>query len=109
MLEHALEWSRERQSDRLLNATNKYGDGYIYLIKCGRFYKIGISKNPTLRVVALQTGAPLKMRVVASWYSINPVFEESEIHQLLSEYRMNREWFRLPKFFVQALLKKWNP
>ena len=46
------------------NRINKVkGDGkYVYIVRCGSYYKIGISNDPWSRVASMQTGNPYPLR-----------------------------------------------
>ena len=79
---------------------------FIYLLKCGKFYKVGIATDPDSRRAACQTGCPHEIRLVASWKSTDAYKEERQIHELLKPYHHRGEWFRLPKSLVDRLLTK---
>ena len=100
-LQHALNWSVERKLQRQ-NKVKKLA--YIYLIRCGRYVKIGVSDDPAKRVMEMQVGSPHKLRLVVSWPSLAPHKEEKRIHRLLDQYHHRGEWFRLPDLLLAKLL-----
>jgi len=65
---------------------------HIYFIRCLDAVKIGYSKNPKLRLQALQTANPNKLELLYSF----PAFKkwEESIHEDLSNLRINGEWFK---------------
>ncbi len=78
-------------------------EGYIYLIRCGRYFKIGVADNPAQRLTMLQIGNPHRLVLVKYWPSINATDEERRIHALLARYHVRGEWFKLPRSVVSAL------
>lgn len=79
---------------------------YIYLIRCGPYYKIGIATDIPRRLSTLQIGCPYPLKLVKAWPSLNPEQDERQIHSLLWEHNCRGEWFKLPKTFLAALLKR---
>lgn len=76
-------------------------EGYVYLIKADRFYKIGQSINPTTRAHQLNTGMPFDAEIVHTHYVENMDAEEQFWHARYAQHRVNREWFSLPEECVQ--------
>lgn len=63
-------------------------------------FKIGISKDPEKRLTQLQTGSflPLKVLGCVGPFKKQTAFSlESEVHNLLAEYKTSGEWFMLNK------------
>lgn len=72
---------------------------YIYIIGSDNPpYKIGISKNPELRLKNIQTGHPHKLQILElrETDSKRTKLLESVIHKHLNNYRMTGEWFDIP-------------
>ena len=67
----------------------------IYAIQAGEGgpVKFGVAKNPSSRLRELQTGNPLKLRLVAEVDIL--VSCERQIHHWLREERLQGEWFGL--------------
>lgn len=60
----------------------------------GRFIKIGIAKEPASRLASLQTGCPHKLILLAV-FNIPNLKAEKKLHEALSPYRLQGEWFEL--------------
>ncbi len=70
--------------------------GHVYLMKCGENnYKIGIAKNINNRLLQLQTGNPLNIELIHSFFSKNARSSESRLHQRYAEFKIRNEWFYL--------------
>ena len=82
----------------------------LYLIKCGEFYKIGVSSNPKNRIDELQTGAPQKLKLLDTVQVDGSVYAlESYIHRLYEDKNSHGEWFKLNKFdlvFIKNLFAR---
>ena len=82
---------------------NKY---YIYLVKCGDRYKIGVSKDVNARIKQLDN-RPYKVELVASSDLIEDAYKiEKELHIEYANYRIEGEWFNLPDDTVNKLIKR---
>jgi len=75
---------------------------FIYAITDGHSFKIGWSRNPELRMHDLQTGNPRALRIYGTCEGGRK--EEKELHETLSAYRGNGEWFKDCPAVRQALL-----
>ena len=75
-----------------------------YLIKNKRngFYKIGKSKNPSIREKTLQSEEPL-IKIVKVWGSNI----EKELHQQFKQHRIRGEWFELTSVQVRHICTKY--
>lgn len=65
----------------------------LYIIQSDNtgMIKIGRSKDPLKRLKQLQTGNPNKLKLIA--YFDNMGWREKELHEQLSRYRLEGEWF----------------
>ena len=63
----------------------------LYIIKSGRHFKFGFSKNPPRRLREMQTGNQHKMHLVGTYPGSYK--QESLIHKHLKNYRSHGEWF----------------
>ena len=70
----------------------------VYLIRSKETgdYKIGISKNPQKRLKQLQTGNSSELELVETYKSKYANKIEKTLHNLLSHYKKEGEWFELP-------------
>jgi hypothetical protein len=69
--------------------------GYVYLLRSGRFYKVGRSNAVGRRERELAIQLPEKARVVHSIKTDDPVGIENYWHQRFESRRKNGEWFEL--------------
>jgi hypothetical protein len=67
--------------------------GFVYAMVSGNKVKFGWSAKPKLRVSKVRSDTP--SAVVLVGYIIGTREQESEIHQLLSPWRVFGEWFSL--------------
>lgn len=82
--------------------------GFIYCVEaCGLDQvKIGITRgNPMGRLISLQTGSPVNLKLIAVIPLSDPLFFERVMHAALRDRRKNGEWFadddgRIRGFFI---------
>ncbi len=70
---------------------------YVYFIQHGGVrgpVKIGNGWNPHLRMRRLQSGTPVKLRLIAAFFDESQLFERV-LHSYFAESRILNEWFRL--------------
>lgn len=80
---------------------------YIYVITDETHIKVGVSRNPSKRIKALQTGSPKPLRVVNTYcLPAKKVYAlESRCHQQISSYYLKRgEWFETNNCWHVCLL-----
>lgn len=71
--------------------------GFVYLIRCNDYFKIGVSSDPCKRLCALQTSSPYKLELIR-YYKHDDIYEEEKFwHLELNSHRIRNEWFKLPK------------
>lgn len=76
---------------------------FVYMLRadCDEFnidgwiVKIGISKNIGNRLSNIQSGCPFKLRVHCTGKTYSAEKYESKLHDRLSKFKMNGEWFLL--------------
>jgi ribosomal protein S25/predicted GIY-YIG superfamily endonuclease len=81
---------------------------YIYLISAGNNnFKIGIAIDPYKRLRVLNSGNPVKLKLLLSVYLCtqdNAIEIEKNVHKELGNHRRkNGEWFTLSAFDLRAL------
>lgn len=69
---------------------------YIYVIRCHKYYKIGIASNIESRINSLQCGNPYRLEIVYAIKAPNARYTEEKLHEYFKENRYFREWFELP-------------
>lgn len=77
--------------------------GYIYMIDCGEFTKIGLSIKPQQRFDDLNATVPFDMYLVHTMKTKNMKRAEKYLHTNLAQYRTKGEWFRLPEHIYYHL------
>lgn len=80
--------------------------GYVYLMKSGRYYKVGRSNAVGRRERELAIQLPEKAKVVHSIKTDDPVGIESYWHGRFGERRKNGEWFELTAKDVAAFKRR---
>ena len=80
--------------------------GYVYLLKSGRFYKVGRSNAVGRRERELAIQLPEEAKVVHSIKTDDPVGIESYWHGRFGERRKNGEWFDLTAKDVAAFKRR---
>ena len=78
--------------------------GFVYLVGCNEFYKIGVSKTSVeSRLAALQTGNPYPLSILFYKRVKNAYRAESHLHNEYCEFWHTGEWFT--GFDVEEVIK----
>lgn len=66
--------------------------------------KVGVTKNPRQRIMAIQSAASFKFSHIFLSDRIHGVFiAEKKIHELINEFNLYGEWFKIdPDYIVNA-------
>ena len=81
----------------------KSRDGFIYLIACHDYVKIGIANDVATRLSTMQVGNPYPIRLVNAFYSSNVVRDERLVQDRFWAYRARGEWFKMPGRLTDCL------
>lgn len=88
-----------------LLSLGKIGDksdaGYVYLVSCGRRYKIGMSKDVSKRIAGMML--PPTAKIVCTIKSDEKRKLERELHEKFASKRRKGEWFRLTAADVEYI------
>jgi hypothetical protein len=76
--------------------------GYVYLIKMGEYYKIGISQNPKKRIKEF-TLLPQKLEIILTAKVNDYARIEEELHEKYKAKRVRGEWFGLDDLEVKEI------
>lgn len=71
---------------------------YVYIIECGGFLKIGMSKDPSSRARSINTSTPFEVKTIKTFgfkHIDEAKFAEKLIHETLSDLDLHKklEWF----------------
>lgn len=69
--------------------------GYVYAVKCDRWVKIGITRNPRARLATYRT-LPTNFERLCLIQSANCRDVEQFLHVRFNRFRTRGEWFELP-------------
>lgn len=91
-LTHAIEHAANLNKIR----TNKPNSGFVYLIQCHDFVKVGFTDKISIRLSALQTGCPYELKLLKAFPSGFMERDEARLHELWKRYEIRGEWFQIP-------------
>jgi Meiotically up-regulated gene 113 len=97
--------SIKSDANELVNS-EKEEFGYIYLIKSGRYYKIGRSNSVGRREYELAIQLPEKATTVHTISTDDPVGIEAYWHKRFELKRKNGEWFELASEDIKAFKRR---
>jgi len=80
-------------------------DRGIYVIRCGRNYKIGVARDIYQRISQFMIGNPIEMEVLIFAKVADAMSTESELHGMYSDARVSGEWFNLKPEDVNDIAK----
>jgi hypothetical protein len=80
--------------------------GYVYLIKSGRYYKIGSSKNVERRSYELGIKLPENIEILHRIKTDDPIGIESYWHNRFKDKRKKGEWFDLSSSDISAFRRR---
>jgi hypothetical protein len=80
--------------------------GFVYLMKCGRFYKIGHTNSVGRREYELSIQMPERAKVVHKIKTDDPRGIEEYWHRRFAAKRKNGEWFDLSAAEVSAFRRR---
>lgn len=80
--------------------------GFVYLMKSGRFYKVGRSNSTGRREYELALQLPEKATTVHTIRTDDPIGIEEYWHKRFDSKRKNGEWFALEASDVAAFRRR---
>lgn len=85
---------------------NGVSDGFVYLMKSGRYYKIGKTNHVGRREREVMVQMPEALKTVHSIITDDPTGIEDYWHRRFAEKRKNGEWFDLSPEDVAAFRRR---
>ena len=84
--------------------------GYLYLIRCGDYYKIGITQNIEQRLSSFKTSIPFDIELVLK-EKFNYIYKskiERELHKEFKHKLHKGEWYNLDKGDIDKIKQRLN-
>ena len=79
--------------------------GFVYLLKCGEFYKIGQTQTSVFqRIKIMETGNPYPISIVFVGKVINSIELERALHKCFGPTRKSGEWFSLTDEDIRSVI-----
>jgi hypothetical protein len=85
---------------------------YIYLVRLGKFTKIGHAKNPVLRFQQLQCGCPFRYEDFKYFQVVDAPELETVLHTHFMDEKISGEWYEISEKEVEWLknyIKNYDP
>ena len=70
--------------------------GFVYILQCHDYFKIGSAVDPKIRLSLLQTGCPYELFVLRIIPVGNMIERERDLQHAFRYYHHRREWFKVP-------------
>lgn len=78
---------------------------FVYLIRCDRYYKIGVANDVSRRLAELQIGNPRPLVAISCYEFDNCTSVEAVLHQKFDSKKTIGEWFELNKYQIREFEK----
>jgi len=95
---------KENTDDKITLETAEIG--FVYLMKSGKYYKIGRSNDADRRAYELRIILPEKLEVIHKIKTDDPVGIEEYWHKRFKDKRKNGEWFELTKQDIEIFRRR---
>lgn len=70
---------------------------YVYILKAGSYYKIGIAVSVEERLSSIGVSSPLEVKLFKKWLVTDAQRIEKSLHRRFRSRKTNGEWFKLIK------------
>lgn len=77
--------------------------GFIYVIKCAGYFKIGKTRNMGKRLRDYSTHYPLDVELVLCCPSSDMDSDETHLHRIYEAFRVKGEWFALEDWHIDTI------
>lgn len=96
----------QRGSDFFNDKYSGKGNGVVYLLGCGDYYKIGYSKNMQSRLSSIRTSNPFEVELLATFECTDGRYLDLEklLHEKFKDSKHKLEWFN-KDFTVEDFLQ----
>lgn len=81
---------------------------YVYLVKAGEYFKIGITNRVGDRLAAIQTCNPIEVELLHTKEVTNAGIVEKELHTNYTDFAVRGEWFKLSEIHVAEIINYIN-
>ena len=81
----------------------KKKEGFVYIAKADKYFKIGCTKNPKNRILALDVKAPFPVKVVLLIPCEDMEETEKTLHKTFANQHIRGEWFDLTDSHIQNI------
>lgn len=98
--------TKQREESKTDRTSRDVELGFVYLIKSGRFFKIGRSNAVGRRERELAIQLPEEVKVVHSIKTVDPVGIEEYWHKRFADRRKRGEWFELTAEDIVAFRRR---
>ena len=88
-------FNRANKQPEVNTIKNEPLSGFIYIVECGKYYKIGITLDIKNRMGSIQTDNPHKLRLIFCQKTIEYQNLEAYCHNRFKDKRIRGEWFEL--------------
>lgn len=95
---------KEKLDDKITLGTTNFG--FVYLMKSGKFYKIGRSNDADRRAYELRIILPEKLEVIHKIKTNDPIGIEEYWHKRFKNKRKNGEWFELTRQDIEIFRRR---
>lgn len=98
--------TNEKESVEPRNTKAEIDFGFIYLMKSGKFYKIGISNDADRRAYELRIILPEKLEIIHKIKTDDPVGIQEYWHKRFKDKRKNGEWVELTRQDIEIFRRR---
>ncbi|MDA0241451.1 MAG: GIY-YIG nuclease family protein [Proteobacteria bacterium] len=88
------------------NVPASVSEGFVYLLKSGKYYKVGRSDELERRVKQINVALPEKVTLEHAIRTDDPPGIEAYWHRRFAEQRANGEWFRFSVADIRAFKRR---
>ncbi len=94
------------KSETMLDDSKGGNSGFVYLMKSGKYYKIGMTNSPDRRQYEIGLHLPEAIQPIHSIETDDPSGIEAYWHNRFKDRRLNGEWFELSASDVRIFRKR---